>query len=172
MSVALTFTDKKIIDTALVDPTGAVHYTTSTISGLMGRKMTTISAASGLVGFINWREKVFVIKGVRQSWEDLKHRSNGIFSGEREWHWAGRSYKLKFHNAHKELLATPTFSGVAGTVRFTAYKPHLLHESQRAVIYFPYEMQDEIERTFLLMAILQMEMHQQDQENAAASAGS
>lgn len=81
MSVALTFTDKKIIDTALVDPTGAVHYTTSTTSGLMGRKMTTISAASGLVGFINWREKVFVINGVRQSWEDLKHRSNGIFSG-------------------------------------------------------------------------------------------
>ncbi|KAJ7035850.1 hypothetical protein C8F04DRAFT_1096934 [Mycena alexandri] len=170
MSIALTFTDKKLVDTALVAPDGAVHYTTSTTHGLMGRKTTTVSAASGLVGFINWREKIFSINGVQQKWEDLKERSNGIFSSEREWHWGSRSYKLKYHNAHKELLATPNFSGVAGTVRFTVYEPHLFHENQHAVIHFPHEMQDEIERMFVLMAILQMEMHRQDQEKAAAAA--
>ncbi|KAJ7035835.1 hypothetical protein C8F04DRAFT_1258472 [Mycena alexandri] len=133
MSIALTFTDKKLVDTALVTLDGALHYTTSTTEGRTRRKTTTISAASGLVGFINWREKVFSINGVRQKWEDLKERSNGIFSSEWEWHWGSRSYKLKFHKSHKELL-------------------------------------DEIERKFLLMAILQMEMHRQDQLERANTA--
>ncbi|KAJ7773973.1 hypothetical protein B0H16DRAFT_1763528 [Mycena metata] len=170
MSTALTFTDKKLVDSTLVAPDGAVHYTTSTDKGFMGRKTTTISAASGLVGLINWRKKVFVINGVQQSWEDLKQRSNGIFSSEREWHWGSRSYKLKFQNSNKELLATPTFSGVAGTVRFTTFQPHLFHQNQHAAIHFPHEIQDEIERMFLLMAILQMEIHRQDQlDNATAT---
>jgi hypothetical protein len=46
-------------------------------------------------------------------------------------------------------------------VRFTRYRPHLLHESEQAAIYFPPHM-DEVERMFLLMAILQTEMHRQD----------
>ena len=51
---------------------------------------------------------------------------------------------------------------VADTVRFTTHHAHLLHDNERAAIYFPYQMQDEIERMFLLMAILQTEIHRQD----------
>ncbi|KAJ7895192.1 hypothetical protein B0H14DRAFT_2558770 [Mycena olivaceomarginata] len=49
---------------------------------------------------------------------------------------------------------------MADTVRFMMYRPNLLRESERAAIYFPSHM-DEVERMFLLMAILQTEMHRQ-----------
>ncbi|KAJ6462637.1 hypothetical protein C8R47DRAFT_1202155 [Mycena vitilis] len=58
--------------------------------------------------------------------------------------------------------ATPTTANVALTVRFTPYHSHLLHDNERAVLYLPQQMQDEIERMFLLMAILHTEMHRQD----------
>jgi len=58
--------------------------------------------------------------------------------------------------------ATPNFGNPAAAVRFTPYHSHLLHDSERAVIYFPHEMQDELERMFLLMAVLQTEIHRQD----------
>lgn len=80
MSLALTFVDQNLLDSPLVGGEGAVHYTTSTTSGFRGRKVTTIMAASGLVGVINWREKKFVINGVQREWDDLKSRSGGIFS--------------------------------------------------------------------------------------------
>lgn len=80
MSIALTFVDKQLLRTALVGAEGAVHYTTSTTSGFLGRKVTTINAASGLVGVINWREKTFNINGVQREWDDLKSRTGGIFS--------------------------------------------------------------------------------------------
>ncbi|KAK7050760.1 hypothetical protein R3P38DRAFT_3174232 [Favolaschia claudopus] len=47
MSLPLTFTDDKILKIALVGPDNAVHYTTSTTSGVLGRKTTTVSGASG-----------------------------------------------------------------------------------------------------------------------------
>jgi hypothetical protein len=53
-------------------------------------------------------------------------------------------------------------------VRFTVYHTHLLRESDRAVIYFPSQM-DEGERMFLLMAILETEMHRQDVRCRASS---
>jgi hypothetical protein len=81
MATALTFVDKKLLTTPVVGPEGAVYYTTTTTTGhFRGRKITTTAAASGLVGFINWREKAFVINSVQQKWNDLKSRSNGIFS--------------------------------------------------------------------------------------------
>ncbi|KAJ7144124.1 hypothetical protein C8R44DRAFT_973794 [Mycena epipterygia] len=162
MSIALTFVDQKLLDSPLVGAEGAVYYTTSTTSGFRGRKVTTIMATSGLVGVINWREKMFIINGVQHDWDDLKSRSGGIFSSERDWNWGNRPYNLKYHDSHKELLATPNFGSAAGTVRFTTYRPHLLHGNEPAVIYFPHQMQDELERMFLLMAILQTEMHRQD----------
>ncbi|KAJ7348056.1 hypothetical protein DFH08DRAFT_960413 [Mycena albidolilacea] len=168
MAIALTFVDKKLLDTTVVGPDGGVRYTTTTTSGFRGRKITTISAASGLTGYINWREHVFVINGVQREWDSLKSRSGGIFSSEREWSWGNRPFHLKYHDSHKELLATPTTGNPADTVRFTTYHSHLLHDSERAAIYFPHQMVDEIERMFLLMAILQTEMHRQDVKAAAS----
>ncbi|KAF7328172.1 hypothetical protein MVEN_02574800 [Mycena venus] len=163
MATALTFVDKKLLETPVVGPEGAVYYTTTTTNGhFRGRKITTITAASGLVGFINWRENIFIINGVQRKWDDLKSRSNGIFSSEREWNWGKRPFKLKYHDSHKELLATPTVGSVADTVRFKPYEAHLLAHNEPAAVYFPDQMQDEVERMFLLMAILQTEIHRQD----------
>ncbi|KAF7328177.1 hypothetical protein MVEN_02575300 [Mycena venus] len=170
MALALTFVDRKLLETALVSPEGAVHYTTTTTHGFRGRKITTIVAASGLNGFINWREKVFVINGVQQDWDNLKERSGGIFSSEREWNWGNRPFKLKYHHSHKELLATPTIGNPGDSVRFTTYHPHVFSDSERATIYFPNQMQDEIEKMFLLMAILQTEIHRQDVARASTNA--
>jgi hypothetical protein len=62
MSIPLTFADKRLVETVLVGPDGGVHYTTTSTRGFGGRKLTTITAASGLTGFINWREKALVLK--------------------------------------------------------------------------------------------------------------
>ncbi|KAJ7035851.1 hypothetical protein C8F04DRAFT_1096935 [Mycena alexandri] len=171
MALPLTFMDRKLTDSPVVGPDGGVYYTLSTTHGFRGRKITTITAASGLVGFINWRDDLFVINGVEKKWDHIRAKSGGIFSSEREWNWDGRPYTLKYQNSHKELLATPKFNSVAGTVRFTTYDVHLFHENDRAVLYLPHQMQDEIERMFLLMAILQTEMHHQDRQRGARNAG-
>ncbi|KAJ7895178.1 hypothetical protein B0H14DRAFT_2558756 [Mycena olivaceomarginata] len=163
MSTALTFVAEELLNTTIVAPDGGVHYTTTTTDGWLGRKVTTVSAASGLVGFIDWREKVFVINGVQRKWDELKSRPKGILSSEREWTWGSRPYRLKYNLSQKELLATPTVGSTADTVRFTPYRPHLLHANERAAIYLPHQMQDEIERMFLLMVVLQTEMKRQDE---------
>ncbi|KAJ6589315.1 hypothetical protein B0H19DRAFT_1248862 [Mycena capillaripes] len=163
MPIPLTFTDKTILETTVVGPEGTVHYTTTNAKpGWGGRQITIITAASGLVGSINWREKTFVINGVQRAWDDLKSRSGAILSSEQEWNWGNRPFKLKYQNSHKELLATSTAGNTTFTVRFTPYRHHVLHDNERAVIYFPPEMQDEGERMFVLMAILQTEIHRLD----------
>lgn len=116
--------------------------------------------------------------------EQLRLKLEILSRREREWNWGGRPFKLKYHNSHKEFLvrtgllyfwrrarvrltnppskAIPTKGSVADTVRFTTHRPHLMHNSQHAVLYFPHQMRDELERMFLLLAILQTEIHRQD----------
>ncbi|KAF8212795.1 hypothetical protein K438DRAFT_1928045 [Mycena galopus ATCC 62051] len=165
MAIPLQFADRKLLETVVVGPEGAVHYTLTTTHGLRGRKITTIAAASGISGLINWREKVFVINGVQREWDSLKTHTGGLFSADRDWNWGPRPFKLKYHDSHKELLATPLVGDPGDTVRFTTYHKHLLHENERAKIYFPQQMRDESERMFLLMAILQTEIHRLDAED-------
>ncbi|KAJ7219889.1 hypothetical protein B0H12DRAFT_313907 [Mycena haematopus] len=181
MSIALTFADKNLLDTTVVAPDGTVQYTTTTTNGLLGRKTTIIVAASGVAGSIDWRQKFFVIDGVQKTWNHLKSRA-GVFSSSRDWNWGNRPFKLEYQHSHSELLVrtisssvcvsgTPTGSyykatslidgNVADTVRFTEYRRRLFHDSERAMIYFPHHM-EEIERMFLLMAILQTEIRRQD----------
>ncbi|KAJ7445425.1 hypothetical protein FB451DRAFT_1412707 [Mycena latifolia] len=162
MTTALTFTDKDLLGSPLAGTDGAVCYTTSTTRGFRGRKTTTITSP-GLVGLIDWREKTFTIGGVQRKWDEMKKRSTGIFSSEREWSWGHSAYKLKYHHGDKELLATPP-SGPAGAVRFTPYHSHLFHSNEPAAISFPAHLHDEEERMFVLMAILQTEIHRQDTE--------
>ncbi|KAJ7614506.1 hypothetical protein FB45DRAFT_1064744 [Roridomyces roridus] len=171
MTLPLTFLDKKLIHSAVVGPDGAVHYTMTSTRGILHRKETTISAASGLTGIIYWKEKMFEIGGVKRRWDDIERRVGGLLSREHEWDWAGRPYTLKYQDRHKELLAVPKFAqNSTGIVRFTPYHPRLLHDNEPAVIYFPFEMQDEFERMFLLMAVLQTDIKRQDAEAAASAA--
>ncbi|KAJ7895179.1 hypothetical protein B0H14DRAFT_2681537 [Mycena olivaceomarginata] len=168
MSTAFTFANKDILKSALVSPDGAEHYATSTTSGFRGRKVTTVSAASGLVGSIDWRGKLFSINGLEVApGGDSQHVR--AFR-EREWNWGNRPYRLKFNFSEKELLATPTVGSDSDTVRFTPRHPHLVHDNERAVLYFPHQLQDETERMFLLLAVLQTEMHRQDMNEASVAA--
>jgi hypothetical protein len=56
-------------------------------------------------------------------------------------------------------------------VRFTTFQSHLFHDNERAILYFPDQMQDETERMFIMMAILQTEIHRQDVRNFDLSWG-
>ncbi|KAJ7708612.1 hypothetical protein B0H16DRAFT_1481210 [Mycena metata] len=162
MALALTFMDRKLTDSVVVGPDGGLYYALSTTHGFRGRKIMTITAASGLVGIVNWREDVFILNGVEKKWNQIRARSGGIFSSG-----IGRPYTLKYHNSHKELLATPDLDSTARTVRFTTYDAHLFRKDDPAVLYFPPQTQDEVERMFLLMVILQTEIDRQDLHTAS-----
>ncbi|KAJ7474377.1 hypothetical protein B0H11DRAFT_2035187 [Mycena galericulata] len=166
MSLALTLVETQLLNSTLIGTDGAVHYTASTNNGfLLGRKVTTITAASGLVGIIDWRQKIFIIDGVKREWHHLKSRAGGIFSSQREWNWGNKPYTLKYHDSDRELLATPSSGNAGGTIRFTTYRSHLFRDNEPAAIYFPHQMQDEVEKMFLLMVILKTEIRRQDARN-------
>ncbi|KAJ7141607.1 hypothetical protein C8R46DRAFT_1318092 [Mycena filopes] len=168
MSFALTFARPTLLESPVVAPDGNVHFTTSSTHGSHGRKRTTVTAASGRVGVINWRDDLFIIDGVEKKCDEPKAHTGGAFGSERVWTWAiERPYMLKYDNATREVLATPNFSGVAGPVHFKVYDPALGQENENenenaAVLRFPAEIQDETERMFLLMAMLQTEMLRED----------
>jgi hypothetical protein len=77
---ALTFVDENQLESAVVGPEGTAHYTTTTTSDLRGHKITTITAAGGLAGSINWREKLFIINDVERKWDDLHSRKSGLLN--------------------------------------------------------------------------------------------
>ncbi|KAK7017172.1 hypothetical protein R3P38DRAFT_1318294 [Favolaschia claudopus] len=175
MTLPLTFASKKLLETSLIGPDNMVHYTTSTTkSSCSGRKLSTVTAASGVVGVINWRDKTFSLNGVVRKWDEIKRKSAGagMCHSDREWNWGPRPFNLKYHGncSSKELLATPLNGTPADTVRFTTHRQHLLHDNERAVLYFPYHMQDELERMFLLLVVLYMDVKRQDQEKEIAGA--
>ncbi|KAJ7060927.1 hypothetical protein C8F01DRAFT_177465 [Mycena amicta] len=164
MSIAYTFRGQDLLNTNIVGPDNIVYYTTQTTSGFRGRKVTTIQGMNAS-GVIDWRAEHFILNGVERKWDDLKHRSGGIFSSEREWIWGDCPFILKYHHSHTELLATPNFRSTTGTVRFTPYQGHLLRDNEPATISFPFEMQDASARMFLLMAVLQTDIHRQDENS-------
>ncbi|KAJ7478489.1 hypothetical protein FB451DRAFT_1172820 [Mycena latifolia] len=169
---ALIFTDRHLLASSLVGADGVVHYTTSTTGGnFRGRKITTIVAAGGreLVGLIDWRGMTLSINGVQRKFDDVRAKS-GMFSSEQEWDWGHRPYKLKYDDSHKELLAIPP-SGSAHVVRFTPFQGHLLHTNKPAAIYFPPQLQDEEERMFVLMAILETEIEREEKAKKMGDAG-
>ncbi|KAJ7055787.1 hypothetical protein C8F01DRAFT_1373308 [Mycena amicta] len=171
-----TFTSKKLVDCALAGPDSGVYYSTSSTTGaIRGRKITTIRGASGLVGMIDWKRKTFSINGVEKSFDDEKPFDDVCSGGfltnwrGRSWQWTDKSFKVESQHMQKEILATSDDMG-SGVVRFASYEPHLISKNEAATIRFPYEMQDEIDRLLVLMAILQPEMHEQDIRKSAESA--
>ncbi|KAJ7657207.1 hypothetical protein DFH06DRAFT_1328032 [Mycena polygramma] len=98
--------------------------------------------------------------------------SGPVFDKERQWSLGNKSYKLK-PDGLRTLVATPLAStgSDASTVRLDTYHTHLFGENERAAIHFPPEMQDEVERLFLLMALLETQMRRQDAAAAGAAAG-
>ncbi|KAJ7657203.1 hypothetical protein DFH06DRAFT_1131726 [Mycena polygramma] len=135
MSIPLTFVDKNLLNTTTVDHDGDVHYTTTTTTSrhLKGCKITTITSASGV-----------------------------LMGSEREWNWKDKTYTLKYHDARTLVQATANTGSDPASVRLTTYHMHLSGEHKQAAIYFPREIQDEEERMFLLMALLETETQRQD----------
>jgi hypothetical protein len=78
-SPSLIFTQKNLLESTVVDSSGALHYTTTTTTGLRGRKVTTITGANA-VGEINWRDQTFAIGDVCRGWDALRSRV-GVGSG-------------------------------------------------------------------------------------------
>ncbi|KAJ6498357.1 hypothetical protein C8R47DRAFT_1259821 [Mycena vitilis] len=175
--LTLTFTEKTILQSSLVDSSGVQHYTIATTTGLRGREVTTITAA-GHIGEIGWAKEEFEIGSDHFGWDSV--RSEVGSGGERQWKWGDRgAYLLKYVNSDKDLLvgapkyhcktktipdiqAIPTSGSRANPARFTAASNHLLHSFEPATITFPLEMQAAQERLFVLMAILQTETMRTD----------
>jgi hypothetical protein len=78
-SPSLIFTQKNLLESTLVDSSGALHYTTATTTGLRRRKVTTITGAS-TIGEINWCEKTFAIGDMCRGWDAVRSRV-GVVSG-------------------------------------------------------------------------------------------
>ncbi|KAJ7216077.1 hypothetical protein GGX14DRAFT_696445 [Mycena pura] len=172
----LTFTDKHILDSGVVDPAGMLRYTTGTTRGFVRRKVTNITGANGIVGTIDWREKAFTINGVQRRWDEVMKKLPG--GGRRfrdstyEWNWSSKQYRLEYHNSHKELLATSTASPTTETVRFVpASSVPFHHDGGHAVMYMPPHLEfDQVEEMFILIAILYTDVHRQDMDAAATAA--
>ncbi|KAK7049182.1 hypothetical protein R3P38DRAFT_1886854 [Favolaschia claudopus] len=173
----LTFNNEKdlINSSLLVGPDArTAYYTISTTFHkkpfrLERRHTTTITSVStGLVGSIDWEEKVFVINGLGRRWDDVRvkdSRKRFFFT------WADfPTYKLEFHDRLRELTATPVTGGPA--VQFRGYHPKPFHMSQTnpASISFPHQMQDEVEKMFLLISIVYTDVKRLDAARAAAMA--
>ncbi|KAK7000307.1 hypothetical protein R3P38DRAFT_3057883 [Favolaschia claudopus] len=173
----LTFNnDRDLLNSSLLGPDGRTAcYTISTAFHrkpfhlVQRRHITTItSVSSGLAASIDWEEKAFVINGVRRRWDDVRVKDSRtrFFCT-----WADfPTYKLEYHNHSKELTATPATGGPA--VQFTGYHPKPFHlgTTNPASISFPPQMQDEVEKMFLLTSIVYTDVKRLDAARAAARA--
>ncbi|KAF8128838.1 hypothetical protein K438DRAFT_1789316 [Mycena galopus ATCC 62051] len=137
MTIPLQFVDEKLLETVVVGPEGAVHYT-----------LTTPRVP---------RPQIHHHRGCERHF-----RTRELAGEDHDWNWGPRPFKLKHHDSRKELLTTPLVGDPGDMLHFTTYYRHLLHENERANIYFRHQMRDESERMFLLMAILQTEIHRLD----------
>ncbi|KAK7012753.1 hypothetical protein R3P38DRAFT_3208599 [Favolaschia claudopus] len=140
------------------------------------RHITTITAVGigGLVGEIDWQEKAFVINGVRRSWDEIRVKNSRLEFFKCSWTWGDiPTYKFEYQNHNKELVATPTTPNPA--IIFTGYRPKAFHRhaTEPASVQFPLGLNayDEIERMFVLMAMVHSEVKKGDLEAAAAAAG-
>ncbi|KAJ6594856.1 hypothetical protein B0H19DRAFT_1057074 [Mycena capillaripes] len=164
MALALTFNKPKLLESQLVGADGVAYYTTRTTRGFRGRKTTTITAKGGIVGAINWRECRFIIDGVQREWSVAPEKCS----------WGEASYALKYHNSATELVATrnsPTVKNPGDStetllngaaVRYYTACPAT---ENCVTITFPSELRDEVERMFVLMAILRIETVRKDRDD-------
>ncbi|KAJ7193769.1 hypothetical protein GGX14DRAFT_587508 [Mycena pura] len=163
MALALTFSKPNLLESQLVGTDGVVYYTTRTTRGFRGRKVTTIPAASGTVGTIDWRQRRFIIDGGQCEWSAAPEKCS----------WGDNSYALKYQNSAKGLVVTRNSQAVpkladstetllnAPSVKYTA-QPTNQGAKDPATITFPHELRDEVERMFVLMAILRIETMRED----------
>jgi hypothetical protein len=77
MTLALTFENTKdLLNSTLVGDDGALHFTTRTTRvPIRGRKLTTITSASGTTaGAIDWVGKTFILDSMPRKWETLRSK--------------------------------------------------------------------------------------------------
>ncbi|KAJ7645067.1 hypothetical protein DFH06DRAFT_1212307 [Mycena polygramma] len=163
MSLDLTFKSKDILNSHM----HAGHsnaYITSSSSGILGRKTTTLKThgfLSGSAGKIHWRHKTFEIGGKTKKWRKVES-SAGWFTSGREWEWSGHTYTVK--HSHHTWTATNAHVEVA---RLTPHKSHLLRASEHAFLQISPEIQDEHQRAFIILVLLYSETKRLDKKKEA-----
>ncbi|KAF9460193.1 hypothetical protein BDZ94DRAFT_944392 [Collybia nuda] len=176
--LVFTFTETDLLNTPLLPShhsnAGRISYTLRTKKGILGRKITTLSASGGhsthtlLGGAINWRKKRFEIGGVRRKCSGLKHRT-GLFSSSQEWNWSGQHYVIKY--SRNQWMATCSSSRDSPSAVFTVRRSHFFRKSEPATIAFSPDLpQDDV--VFLILVIIFSEMKRKEDEVAVAEATS
>ncbi|KAJ6537980.1 hypothetical protein B0H19DRAFT_1382590 [Mycena capillaripes] len=148
MSQHLTFTDRDILNGALVLPNGAVGYTISTVKKWLGLKRAptnVVSLDGSHQGSINWEVKTFTIDGVKRPIDALKKQ---VWDRNKdEWTWGDTSYTIRFYTEHGEWTARPTL-GWTDVARLERRR----NESPRPAL--SAELADETERMFMVLVLI------------------
>ncbi|RDB20682.1 hypothetical protein Hypma_012122 [Hypsizygus marmoreus] len=144
-----TFTNKDIVDGLIQSDDNAIHYTTSTTSGINHKPLRSLSAGQ-TAGAIDWRTGVFDIGGVQRPTATLKHKNGGFFSSEREWMWSGKKYIVK--PGGDQWTATRRSDNKICAI-FTLRKSHIFKDSEPATITFPVTIPAE-DVLFLIMVMI------------------
>ncbi|KAL1751874.1 hypothetical protein FB107DRAFT_293594 [Schizophyllum commune] len=176
MPSSLTFTKKDVLNSVVLSDHGAIVYTTQSLKGFRGRKVTSLTGGGALNGSstahtppasIQWRKRLIDINGQVKHIDMVKRRSRGWFSSARLWQWGNISYEL--HYSSGEWTARSSGNTVA---TFFPYQPRLFHKSEQAQIFLLRDVPP-TDLVFLLVAFIYMELRRQDKQrsSAAASAG-
>ncbi|KAI5900578.1 uncharacterized protein SCHCODRAFT_02608274 [Schizophyllum commune H4-8] len=178
MPSSLTFTKKDILNSLILGDHGGIIYTTQSLKGFRGRKVTSLIGGGALSGSstahttppasIQWRKRLVDINGQVKHVEMLKRRSRGWFSSARLWQWGDMSYELHFSSG--EWTARSSDGNTVAT--FFPYQPRLFHKSEQAQIFLLRDLSP-TETAFLIVVFIYMELRRQDKQrsSSAASAG-
>ncbi|KAL1720004.1 hypothetical protein EV715DRAFT_272164 [Schizophyllum commune] len=186
MPTSLTFTKKDILNSLILGDHGGIIYTTQSLKGFRGRKVTSLIGGGALNGSstahtppasIQWRKRLIDINGQVMHVDSLKRRSRGWFSSARLWQWGAMSYELHFSSG--EWTARSSDGNTVAT--FFPYQRRVFHKSEQAQIFLLRDLSP-TETAFLIVVFIYMELSRQDKQarntsitqpisSAAANAG-
>ncbi|KAI4522812.1 hypothetical protein K525DRAFT_162006, partial [Schizophyllum commune Loenen D] len=165
---SLTFTKKDILNSLILGDHGGIIYTTQSLKGFRGRKVTSLIGGSSTShtppASIQWRKRLIDINGQVMHVDSLKRRSRGWFSSARLWQWGALSYELHFSRG--EWTARSSDGNTVAT--FFPYQPRLFHKSEQAQIFLLRDLSP-TETAFLIVVFIYMELRRQDKQVRNAS---
>ncbi|KAL1691343.1 hypothetical protein GGG16DRAFT_124990 [Schizophyllum commune] len=174
MPSSLTFTKKDILNSPILGDHGGIIYTTQSLKGFRGRKVTSLIGGGALNGSstahtppasIQWRKRLIDINGQVMHVDSLKRRSRGWFSSARLWQWGAMSHELHFSSG--EWTARSSDGNTVAT--FFPYQPRLFHKSEQAQIFLLRDLSP-TETAFLIVVFIYMELRRQDKQRSSAAA--
>ncbi|KAJ7082309.1 hypothetical protein C8R44DRAFT_992211 [Mycena epipterygia] len=100
-----------ILNTKFVAPDGTVEYTTSTPTGLFGRRSgpTAVLLKSGARAMIDWGKKTFTIDGTERKWSAVRKNILAGTLGYQQWTWTDIKYRVKRSEEYGEYTVGTLF---------------------------------------------------------------